>query len=115
MRGDRGDYIIHGAKGEIYPCKHDIFTNEFEPERDEKAELIERVRRLSEENGDILKVIDRARSLLQRCDTEMHYAGWAKHTADNPQHKELYTDIVEFLRGVNHWKLVGSTTNNKGG
>jgi hypothetical protein len=25
MRGDYGDYIIQGVKGEIYPCKPDIF------------------------------------------------------------------------------------------
>lgn len=25
MRGEAGDYIIKGVKGEIYPCKPDIF------------------------------------------------------------------------------------------
>lgn len=25
MRADRGDYIVKGIKGEIYPCKPDIF------------------------------------------------------------------------------------------
>lgn len=25
MRADNGDYIIQGVKGEIYPCKPDIF------------------------------------------------------------------------------------------
>jgi len=25
MRGEVGDYIIKGVKGEIYPCKPDIF------------------------------------------------------------------------------------------
>jgi len=25
MRADNGDYIIKGVKGEIYPCKPDIF------------------------------------------------------------------------------------------
>lgn len=25
MRGDLGDYIIRGVKGELYPCKPDIF------------------------------------------------------------------------------------------
>ena len=25
MRGEVGDYIIHGVKGEVYPCKPDIF------------------------------------------------------------------------------------------
>ena len=31
MRGDHGDYIIKGVKGEIYPCKPDIFEKTYEP------------------------------------------------------------------------------------
>lgn len=31
MRGDVGDYIIKGVKGEIYPCKPDIFEITYEP------------------------------------------------------------------------------------
>lgn len=31
MRGDVGDYIIKGVKGEIYPCKPDIFAATYEP------------------------------------------------------------------------------------
>ena len=30
MRGDCGDYIIKGVKGEIYPCKPDIFEATYE-------------------------------------------------------------------------------------
>ncbi|MGE0278123.1 MAG: hypothetical protein AB7R40_22235 [Nitrospiraceae bacterium] len=30
MRAERGDYIIRGIKGEIYPCKADIFTATYE-------------------------------------------------------------------------------------
>lgn len=30
MRGDYGDYIIKGVKGEIYPCKPDIFHATYE-------------------------------------------------------------------------------------
>ena len=26
MRGERGDWIIRGVKGELYPCKPDIFA-----------------------------------------------------------------------------------------
>lgn len=29
-----GDYIIRGVKGEIYPCKPDIFQMTYEPEKD---------------------------------------------------------------------------------
>lgn len=30
MRGDYGDYIIKDIKGEIYPCKPDIFESTYE-------------------------------------------------------------------------------------
>lgn len=30
MHADNGDYIIKGAKGEIYPCKPDIFEATYE-------------------------------------------------------------------------------------
>lgn len=31
MRGAHGDYIIKGVKGELYPCKPDIFAATYEP------------------------------------------------------------------------------------
>lgn len=31
MRADKGDWIIRGVKGEIYPCKPDIFALTYEP------------------------------------------------------------------------------------
>ena len=31
MRGDVGDWIIKGVKGEFYPCKPDIFAATYEP------------------------------------------------------------------------------------
>jgi len=31
MRGDLGDYIIRGVKGEFYPCKPDIFEATYDP------------------------------------------------------------------------------------
>lgn len=30
MRADPGDYVIQGVKGEIYPCKPDIFKATYE-------------------------------------------------------------------------------------
>jgi len=30
MRGDRGDWIIRGVQGELYPCKPDIFAATYE-------------------------------------------------------------------------------------
>lgn len=34
MRGDPGDWIIRGIKGECYPCKPDIFAATYEPQND---------------------------------------------------------------------------------
>jgi hypothetical protein len=34
MRGDDGDWIIRGVKGELYPCKADIFEATYEPVED---------------------------------------------------------------------------------
>lgn len=31
MKCDYGDYIIKGIKGELYPCKPDIFEETYEP------------------------------------------------------------------------------------
>ena len=31
MRADPGDWIIRGVKGELYPCKPDIFEATYEP------------------------------------------------------------------------------------
>ena len=31
MRADPGDFIIQGVKGEIYPCKPDIFAATYDP------------------------------------------------------------------------------------
>lgn len=31
MRGQPGDWIIKGVKGEFYPCKPDIFEATYEP------------------------------------------------------------------------------------
>ena len=30
MKADKGDYIILGVKGEVYPCKPDIFDKTYE-------------------------------------------------------------------------------------
>lgn len=31
MRGNPGDWIIKGIRGELYPCKPDIFAATYEP------------------------------------------------------------------------------------
>jgi hypothetical protein len=30
MRADKGDYVIKGIQGELYPCKPDIFKNTYD-------------------------------------------------------------------------------------
>jgi hypothetical protein len=35
MRADVGDYVICGVKGELYPCKPDVFDATYEPVREE--------------------------------------------------------------------------------
>lgn len=35
MRGNGGDFIIKGVKGEIYPCKPDVFEMTYEPDKGE--------------------------------------------------------------------------------
>lgn len=37
MRADKGDWIIRGVKGEIYPCKPDIFAATYDPVERVKA------------------------------------------------------------------------------
>ena len=34
MSAEKGDWIIRGIKGEIYPCKPDIFAATYEPVED---------------------------------------------------------------------------------
>ena len=33
-RADKGDWVIKGVKGELYPCKPDIFNLTYEPVRE---------------------------------------------------------------------------------
>ncbi len=32
MQGDAGDYLLRGIKGELYPCKADVFEATYEVE-----------------------------------------------------------------------------------
>jgi hypothetical protein len=31
MRADKGDWVVRGVQGELYPCKPDIFDQTYEP------------------------------------------------------------------------------------
>lgn len=35
MRGNRGDWVIKGVNGELYPCKPDIFELTYEPVKEQ--------------------------------------------------------------------------------
>ena len=35
MKANKGDYIIKGVKGELYPCKADVFKLTYEKELEE--------------------------------------------------------------------------------
>ena len=39
MKVDYGDYIIQGIRGELYPCKPDIFKATYDPVPNEPEEL----------------------------------------------------------------------------
>lgn len=39
MRMERGDMLITGVKGEIYPCKSDIFVATYEPVATDEARI----------------------------------------------------------------------------
>jgi hypothetical protein len=39
MRGNAGDYLIRGVKGEYYPCKPDIFEATYEALPDDRRQL----------------------------------------------------------------------------
>jgi len=44
MHANYGDFIIKGVKGELYPCKPDIFVATYEPVGGEQDENIHRAR-----------------------------------------------------------------------
>ncbi len=37
MRGEQGDWIIRGVKGELYPCRDDIFQQTYEQVQEGEA------------------------------------------------------------------------------
>ena len=44
MKGDPGDWVIKGVKGEFYPCKPDIFAATYEDAADEKDMVVLRLK-----------------------------------------------------------------------
>lgn len=41
MRGNPGDWLIRGVKGELYFCKDDIFRQTYEPVDEEARAMLE--------------------------------------------------------------------------
>ena len=63
-----------------------------------RAILLKHEQAVIEVMSDLAKERDRARELLERCENEMRYAGWAKFESDNPARNGVYEQIVRFLK-----------------
>ena len=63
-----------------------------------RAILLKHEQAVIEVMSDLAKERDRARELLERCENEMRYAGWAKFESDNPARNGVYEDVKEFLK-----------------
>ncbi len=63
-----------------------------------RAILLKHEQAVIEVMSDLAKERDRARDLLERCETEMRYAGWTKFESDNPARNGVYEQVKEFLK-----------------
>jgi isoaspartyl peptidase/L-asparaginase-like protein (Ntn-hydrolase superfamily) len=63
-----------------------------------RAILLKHEQAVIEVMSDLAKERDRARELLERCENEMRYAGWAKFDADNTARNGVYEQVKEFLK-----------------
>ena len=80
-------------------------TNEFNPDWDAMAVMVEEQQKLAakmEAYKELMdataKDADRAYELLRRAETEMRYAGWTKLESDNPARNGVYEQIKRFLK-----------------
>ena len=51
MRAEENDYIIKGVKGELYPCKPDIFELTYELVENDDGKQIQKIDNASSENN----------------------------------------------------------------
>jgi len=65
MRGEYGDYIIQGVKGEIYPCKPDIFAMSYEDATTPHPDTL----KLSECEARLFALVKAARRLIDVYET----------------------------------------------
>jgi hypothetical protein len=87
MRASPGDWIIRGVKGELCPCKPDIFAATYEPAADRPpqpapADLVGAVERIIDENtaatteGDVAGIPEAAQAIAALVHAESYRAGW---------------------------------------
>lgn len=62
MKANKGDYIIKGIKGELYPCKEDIFYETYD--KVENDTQYNEVARLKEENEQLQKELDNFKPVM---------------------------------------------------
>lgn len=62
MKANKGDYIIKGIKGELYPCKADIFYETYD--KVENDTQYNEVARLKEENEQLRKELDNFKPVM---------------------------------------------------
>lgn len=80
-------------------------TNEFKPDWDALAVMVEEQQKLAakleayiEVHDAVMKDNDRAMELLRRAENEMRYAGWTRFESDNPARNGVYEQIKRFLK-----------------
>ena len=60
-----GDYIIQGLKGELYPCKSDIFVKTYDvltgdkPETNSISRVLEKLHEIADNGSDMILVADK--------------------------------------------------------
>ena len=62
-----------------------------------RAILMKHEQAVIEVMSELAKERDRARELLERCENEMRYAGWARFESDNPARNGVYEQVQKFL------------------
>lgn len=85
--------------------------NEFNPDWDENAALVEEIQDLALELEqtktdfvmqadaamELLKTVDQVRGLLERCLDEMQYAGWNQRNEDNFNRWSVFSAVLNYL------------------
>jgi hypothetical protein len=63
-----------------------------------RAILMKHEQAVIEVMSDLAKERDRARELLERCETEMRYAMWGVELKDNVGRNDILRDVQDFLK-----------------